>query len=849
MEGFIIMKLLAIDGNSILNRSFYGVHGLSTTTGIPTGAVYGLYNVFDKMTRETQPDAIVAAFDLKEPTFRHKEYPNYKANRHKTPEDLLVQFSYAKEMLTYLGCTILEVPGYEADDILGTLARISIESGNECVIATGDRDSLQLIDELVTVRLATNKEAVVYDIAKIKEVYGVSPNEMVEVKALMGDSSDNIPGVKGIGEKSALSLISKYHTIDNVFSQIDELETTTRIRNLLKAEDAKELANLSRRLGLINRYVPIDEDLNTYKRKQVDLDNLLNLFRKLEFRKLISKLSKDEQSLYSASQEVKTSKIIQIENLPLEEAKKAIADCKTIDFILKEDSLSIAAGDKIIVYSDEISTAFDELILKDKRPKRTADAKEFFHYCLKRGICIENLRFSADIAGYLINCLEKDYALSALQERELPEAVLPDCIGDLFDKLETQLEQKGFVKLNEEIEIPLSEVLADMERIGIQIDAEGLEKFGDELQNNVKTKTLEIYNLAGEEFNINSPKELGRILFEKLSLPHGKKTKLGYSTNAEILEKIADFHPIVPLVLEYRALTKLYSTYVSGLLKLRNSDGSIHTVFKQTETRTGRISSVDPNLQNIPIRTELGSRLRQFFVARPGRRFVDADYSQIELRILAHISEDQRLIEAFNNGEDIHTITASQVFDLPAERVPAELRRRAKAINFGIVYGIGAYSLGEDIGVSTGQAREYIEKYNQTYSGVREYMERVVLESKESGVVKTLFGRSRPLPEILSKQARLRSFGERVARNTPIQGTAADVIKIAMIKVYNRIKNEKLDANILIQVHDELLIEAAVSDVLKVKEIVKQEMENAVSLKVPLVVDISEGDTWYAAKG
>lgn len=843
------MKLLAIDGNSILNRSFYGVHGLSTTTGIPTGAVYGLYNVFDKMTRETQPDAIVAAFDLKEPTFRHKEYPNYKANRHKTPEDLLVQFPYAKEMLTYLGCTILEVPGYEADDILGTLARISIESGNECVIATGDRDSLQLIDELVTVRLATNKEAVVYDIAKIKEVYGVSPNEMVEVKALMGDSSDNIPGVKGIGEKSALSLISKYHTIDNVFSQIDELETTTRIRNLLRAEDAKELANLSRRLGLINKYVPIDEDLNTYKRKQVDLDNLLNLFRKLEFRKLISKLSKDEQSLNSASQEVKTSKIIQIENLPLEEAKKAIADCKTIDFILKEDSLSIAAGNKLIVYSGEISTAFDELILNDKRPKRTAEAKDVFHYCLKRGICIENLRFSADIAGYLINSLEKDYALSALQERELPEAVLPDCIGDLFDKLEMQLEQKGFVKLNEEIEIPLSEVLADMERIGIQIDAEGLEKFGDELQNNVKTKTLEIYNLAGEEFNINSPKELGRILFEKLSLPHGKKTKLGYSTNAEILEKIADFHPIVPLVLEYRVLTKLYSTYVSGLLKLRNSDGSIHTVFKQTETRTGRISSVDPNLQNIPIRTELGSRLRQFFVARPGRIFIDADYSQIELRILAHISEDQRLIEAFNNGEDIHTITASQVFDLPAEMVPAELRRRAKAINFGIVYGIGAYSLGEDIGVSTGQAREYIEKYNQTYSGVREYMERVVLESKESGVVKTLFGRSRPLPEILSKQARLRSFGERVARNTPIQGTAADVIKIAMIKVYNRLKAEKLDANILLQVHDELLVEAAVSDVLKVKEIVKEEMENAVSLKVPLVVDISEGDTWYAAKG
>lgn len=843
------MKLLAIDGNSILNRSFYGVHGLTTATGIPTGAVYGFYHIFDKMVREVSPDAIVAAFDVKEPTFRHKEYPNYKANRHKMPDDLAIQLPYTKEMLTYLGCTILEAPGYEADDILGTLARLATESGNECVIATGDRDSLQLVNDRVTVRLATNKEAVLYDVAKIKESYGVSPKELIEVKALMGDSSDNIPGVKGIGEKSALSLISQYHTIDAVFSQLDDLKTTTRIRNLLHADDAKALAFLSRKLGTINCDVPIENDLTQYQKKPTDHDRLLQLFQKLEFRKLVEKLTPKEQ-MTPAANEPEVPPPIKIENPPIEKAKQLLAPCKTIDFIFWEDSLILAADHRqLIRYTSDIPEAFGELISKSDQPKRTANAKEAFRYCLDQNLPLENLRFSADLAGYLINCLERDHSLPALKQRYLPNAALPACFPQLFDQLEVQLEQLSLTKLNREIELPLALVLSDMERLGVQIDADGLTAFGDELQTAITAITSEIYQIIGETFNLNSPKELGHILFETLSLPHGKKTKLGYSTNAEILEKIIDYHPVVPKILEYRMLTKLYSTYVVGLLKLRTSDGRIHTLFKQTETRTGRISSADPNLQNIPIRNQLGSHLRRFFTARDGYRLIDADYSQIELRLLAHIADDQRLIAAFQNGEDIHTATASEVFGLPIDRVPSELRRRAKTINFGIVYGMSAYSLGQDLGVSVGEARNYIERYNRTYSGVRDYMEQTVKESRETGQVRTLFGRLRPLPEIRSTSARLCAFGERVARNTPIQGAAADIIKIAMIRIYHRLKEEQLDAHLLLQVHDELLVEAAVSDIPAARKVVQEEMEHAVQLKVPLAVDLSEGDSWYDAKG
>lgn len=842
------MKLLAIDGNSILNRSFYGVHGLSTSTGIPTGAIFGLYNVFDKMVREVEPDAIVAAFDVKQPTFRHKEYDGYKANRHKMPEDLAIQLPYAKDMLRYLGCTVLESPGYEADDILGTLSRLATEAKEQCVIATGDRDSLQLVNEYVTVRLATNQNNVIYDIAKIQNDYGVSPKELIEVKGLMGDSSDNIPGVKGIGEKSARSLISQYHTIEQVFSQIDELNVTTRIQNLLHAEDAKQLADLSKRLGTIYCEVPIDQNLNHYQRKPIDNKQLFKLFHQLEFRKLEAKFSSAQTLSETTDTNTPASSVTPIENPSWEEAKKLLEPSSTIDFIFWENKLLLGAGEQYLVYTEKITDAFEKLISNSSKPKRTDRAKELYRFCKEHQLSIENIRFSADLAGYLINCLERDYSMPALGLRHLAGASLPDAFVALFDQLESELHRQNLTTLCQEIELPLAEVLADMEQVGIQIDEQGLALFGEELQTAITAVTSEIYQMAGEEFNLNSPKELGNILFEKLSLPHGKKTKIGYSTNAEILEKIVDFHPIVPKILEYRTLTKLYSTYVVGLLKLKDDDACVHTVFKQTETRTGRISSADPNLQNIPIRTELGSQLRRFFVARKGYRFVDADYSQIELRLLAHIADDKRLISAFRNGEDIHAATASEVFHIPIDRLPAELRRRAKAINFGIVYGIGAFSLGQDLGVSTGEAREYIEQYNHTYSGVRTYMDEIVEQSKKTGIVQTLFGRIRPLPEIQANSARLRAFGERVARNTPIQGTAADIIKIAMIRVQNRLKQENLDAYLVLQVHDELLVEVAESQVETVKQIVQEEMEHAAELSVPLIVDLSEGDTWYETK-
>lgn len=851
------MKVLAVDGNSILNRSFYGVRNLSNSKGVPTNAVFGFFNVMDKMIKEVEPDCVAVAFDLSAPTFRHKQYDGYKANRKGMPEELAVQLPVTKELIQLFGYHIVECEGFEADDIMGTFARICREQSAECVIATGDRDNLQLVGDGVTVRLATNKEAILFDTDKIAEEYsGVTPKELIEVKALMGDSSDNIPGVKGIGEKTALSLVAKYHSVSYILDHAQELDATTRVKNLLSAQGARELAELSRTLGTIVDNAPIDEELSHYRTGARDDARLYEIFSELELKKFLERYHLQpggEPAPVREKQPAHSFAVLQ--NPPAEEVRQKLGD--TVDFLYDGGLLLLNLGDAIAEYNFNAQAAFEEIVLTSELPKRTHGAKELYKRCFAEGETLKNLVFSTDLAAYLLDALAKGYALSGLIDKYLPgfESDVEDRYRDiaafpsLCDALAKELTSWEMGSLLHDIELPLSEVLANMENEGFQVNVAGIREFGEMLQIEIDRITREIYDLAGEEFNINSTRELGGILFDKLGLPTGKKTKTGYSTNVDVLEKLIPKHPIAGLVLEYRKLAKLNSTYVTGLLKVTGPDERVHSVFRQTETRTGRISSTEPNMQNIPIRTELGSQMRKFFVARPGCVLLDADYSQIELRILAHISGDQHMIKAFREGADIHTATASQVFGVPPEVLPAELRRRAKAINFGIVYGIGAYSLSQDINVSVAEAKEYIDNYLRTYSGVRQYMEDIIGSSSKSGYVKTMFGRVRHLPEIQSSNHNTKAFGERVALNTPIQGTAADIIKIAMVKVYRRLKEEKLSAQLILQVHDELLIEVAEADAPRAKKILKEEMENAAALSVPLSVDVSEGQNWYDAKG
>lgn len=850
------MKVLAVDGNSILNRSYYGVRNLSNSKGVPTNAVFGFFNVMDKMIKEVEPDCVAVAFDLSAPTFRHKQYDGYKAGRKGMPEELAVQLPVTKELIQLFGYHIVECEGFEADDIMGTFARLCREQNAECVIATGDRDNLQLVGDGVTVRLATNKEAILFDTDKIVEEYGVTPPELIEVKALMGDSSDSIPGVKGIGEKTALSLVSKYHSVSYILDHAQELDATTRVKNLLSAEGARELAEMSRMLGTIVDNAPIDGDLSHYAVGPRDDAGLYRIFSELELKKFLERYHLQPEGEPAPAPEKQPERhFIVLQNPPAEQIAQQLGD--TVDFLYSEGLLLLNLGDTIVEYNFDAESAFRALVLQNDRPKRTHGAKELYKRCFAEGEQLTNLVFSTDLAAYLLDALAKGYALGGLIEKYLPDfncnveeryreiAAFPA----LCDTLNKQLTEWEMGSLLHDIELPLSEVLANMENKGFQVDVAGVRAFGEMLQVEIERLTQEIYGYAGEEFNINSTRELGAILFDKLGLPTGKKTKTGYSTNVDVLEKLIPKHPIAELVLEYRKLTKLSSTYVTGLLKVTGPDQRVHSVFRQTETRTGRISSTEPNMQNIPIRTELGSQMRKFFVAKPGCVLLDADYSQIELRILAHISNDSRMIAAFREGADIHTATASQVFGVPAEVLPAELRRRAKAINFGIVYGIGAYSLSQDINVSVAEAKEYIENYLHTYSGVRQYMNDIVESSAKSGFVKTMFGRVRHLPEITSSNHNTKAFGERVALNTPIQGTAADIIKIAMVKVYRRLKEEGLSAQLILQVHDELLIEVSKADAPRAKGILKEEMEHAADLSVPLSVDVSEGENWYDAKG
>lgn len=853
------MKLLVLDGNSIINRAFYGIKLLTTKDGRYTNAIYGFMNIFYKLCDELHPDSVAFAFDLKAPTFRHKMYDEYKAGRKPMPPELAEQMPVLKDLLRALGYKIVTKEGYEADDILGTLA-FSCKEGDECYIATGDRDSLQLVGDNVKVLLASTKmgrpETNIYDVKRIKDDYGVTPHQLIDIKALMGDSSDNIPGVSGVGQKTAQSLISELGSIQNIYDNIDTIDIRETLRNKLKND--KDSAFMSYKLGEICKSVPIETDYSFYVPDEGDKGEALSILRSLEMYKLIDKIGLNTVT-YDAKPEnttVKEYKRVNSLNAFLLKANKLYFVYSVKDG--RFESLAACNGDDICEVNTENDSeveAFINILEDENTEKYTFNIKPLYAYAFSHGFEIKNVKMDLMLAAYLLNPSAKDYDIEKLAaeynvyyEADGGFSALSETVYPLTVKLSALLEERDQTELLSNIELPLAEVLASMEKIGVKVDKSGIEAFGDMLGERIKGLQSRIYELAGEEFNINSPKQLGEILFVKLAIPTKKKTKSGFSTNAEVLEKLADEYEIVKFILEYRTYTKLKSTYCDGLLKEIAADGRIHSTFNQTETRTGRISSTEPNLQNIPVRTELGREMRKFFIADDGKVLVDADYSQIELRVLSDIADDKAMIDAFNNGDDIHAITASQVFKMPLQMVTPLMRSRAKAVNFGIVYGIGAFSLAKDIGVSRAEADRYIKDYLHHYSGVDRYMNEVVEEAKKNGYVKTLFGRRRYLPELSSSNGMLRAFGERVARNMPIQGTAADIIKIAMIRVYTRLKEENLNARLILQIHDELIVEAPENEKTKAELIVKKEMENACKMKVLLKSDAHSGESWYDAK-
>ena len=839
------MKLLAIDGNSLINRAFYGIKLLTTKDGQYTNAVYGFINILHRLEELEAPDGVVVAFDLKAPTFRHKMYTDYKAGRKGMPEELRSQMPILKEWLTLAGYTCIECEGYEADDILGTLAHICEQSGNECVISTGDRDSLQLISDSTRVLLAATKmgkpEIINYNKKALFEKYGLTPEEMIELKALQGDSSDNIPGVAGVGEKTATDLISRFHNIDYIYENIETLDIKNGVRNKLIAD--KTSAFLSRDLGRICKTAPINENIADYKRKPMNEAELARLMTRLEFFKLLDKMG------------------LKADNSPIITSKTDLATITVSDTPLFTDTATVyCENGSFAVVSGNCAFTCDESTVKQlfenkKISKKVYDYKNIY----KNFSGILNVQFDALLAAYLCNPSASSYAMDRLfaeYSAELPEIkgeanelIKNACLFDsVCQTLEKELDKSGQLKLLYDIEIPLAKVLGDMELRGFKADKAGLERMSQELGERIEKIQTEIYSLVGYEFNLNSPKQLGIALFEELGLPAKKKTKSGYSTNAEVLEDLKDKHPAVSLLLEYRQLAKLKSTYTDGLQTCIAEDGRIHTTFNQTEARTGRISSLEPNLQNLPVRTNEGKRLREFFVAENGKVLVDADYSQIELRVLASMANDKNMISAFESGTDIHTATAAQVFGMPTDMVTPVMRSRAKAVNFGIVYGIGAFSLAKDIGVTRKEADTYIKSYLATYPQVAQYMDNTINDAKLNGYVTTLFGRRRYLPELASSNGMLRAFGERVARNAPIQGTAADIIKLAMIKVFETLEREVPTAHLILQVHDELIVECEEKDAELVCNILATEMENAANLSVKLTADAAYGKNWLESK-
>lgn len=864
-------KLLILDSNSILNRAFYGVRYLSAKDGTPTNAIYGFLNILLKLIKEQEPDYICAAFDVKAPTFRHKQYEGYKAQRKPMPEGLAAQMPLAKDVLRAMGVTILEKEGYEADDIIGTVARLCEESEISCFIATGDKDDLQLASDKTKVILTVTKsgynETIIYDDKAVKEKYHVTPTEFIDVKALMGDPSDNIPGVKGVGEKTAMSLIEKHHSIEYIYENIDGIGLKGAM--LQKMKDGREMAFMSKELATINRNTPIE--FNTEECVFDGFENngeLYEILKRLELNSIIKKLD------LSGGDNVKENEdIFKDFSYKVGDKNMISGDKVTVVLDFDGDNISSAAvgvGNNAVVLNEQDD--IKELLEDDSIAKVMFDVKEAI-VKLNGRIDIKNISDDTAIAAYLVDPAKNEYTIEKLTSEyfgtviEKPEvkqlSLLDDvetdrseylakcavALGVLNDRIGDKIKENGQEKLYQEVELPLVTVLAHLEINGFLVDDNQLKEFADKLGEKIDALTNEIYMLAGEEFNINSPKQLGVILFEKLELKPVKKTKTGYATNADVLEKLRDKHPIVNFIMEYRQLAKLKSTYCDGLTAVVNPNTHrIHSVFTQTVTVTGRLSSTEPNLQNIPTRTELGREIRKMFVAKDGYVLVDADYSQIELRVLAHIANDETMINAFRNNEDIHAVTASQVLGIPLEDVTKEQRSSAKAVNFGIVYGIGEFSLAQDLHISVKEAKAYIESYLEKYHGVRNYMESIKEQAKKDGYVKTMLNRIRYIPELKSPNYNIRQFGERVALNTPIQGTAADIIKLAMVRVDNRLINEGLKSKLILQVHDELIVEAHKDEVDKVKQILSEEMQGAMELNVPLKVDMSTGHSWYDAK-
>lgn len=864
-------KLLILDSNSILNRAFYGVRYLSAKDGTPTNAIYGFLNILLKLIKEQEPDYICAAFDVKAPTFRHKQYEGYKAQRKPMPEGLAAQMPLAKDVLRAMGVTILEKEGYEADDIIGTVARLCEESEISCFIATGDKDDLQLASDKTKVILTVTKsgynETIIYDDKAVKEKYHVTPTEFIDVKALMGDPSDNIPGVKGVGEKTAMSLIEKHHSIEYIYENIDGIGLKGAM--LQKMKDGREMAFMSKELATINRNTPIE-----FNAEECVFDGFENngelyeILKRLELNSIIKKLD------LSGGDNVKENEDI-FKDFSYQVGDKNMINGDKVTVVLDFDgdnisSAAVGVGNNAVVLNEQDD--IKELLEDDSIAKVMFDVKEAI-VKLNGRIDIKNISDDTAIAAYLVDPAKNEYTIEKLASEyfgtviEKPEvkqlSLLDDvesdrseylakcavALGVLNDRIGDKIKENGQEKLYQEVELPLVTVLAHLEINGFLVDDNQLKEFADKLGEKIDALTNEIYMLAGEEFNINSPKQLGVILFEKLELKPVKKTKTGYATNADVLEKLRDKHPIVNFIMEYRQLAKLKSTYCDGLTAVVNPNTHrIHSVFTQTVTVTGRLSSTEPNLQNIPTRTELGREIRKMFVAKDGYVLVDADYSQIELRVLAHIANDETMINAFRNNEDIHAVTASQVLGIPLEDVTKEQRSSAKAVNFGIVYGIGEFSLAQDLHISVKEAKAYIESYLEKYNGVRNYMESIKEQAKKDGYVKTMLNRIRYIPELKSPNYNIRQFGERVALNTPIQGTAADIIKLAMVRVDNRLINEGLKSKLILQVHDELIVEAHKDEVDKVKQILSEEMQGAMELNVPLKVDMSTGHSWYDAK-
>lgn len=868
-------RLLILDGNSLMNRAFYAIPALNNSEGLNTNAIYGFVNMLFKMKEELKPDYIVTTFDKKAPTFRHKQYEDYKAGRKKMPPELAEQFPVVKELLEKLAINIFEIEGFEADDLIGTLASFSRDQGIEVYIVTGDKDALQLAED--NVKIVINKKGMtekeIYDRARMLEDYGVTPKQFIDVKGLMGDSSDNIPGVPGIGEKTALKLIKEYGSVENVLMNIDNLSGKKIKENLM---EYREQAVFSKKLATIITDVPIEIDLEAIKSKEsFDVKAVREMFGRLEFKSLMNKFHPSEE------EETKSDIKVEYEIIDtLESLKELIASMKGTLYLLfeneNENVYSKSDITKIYLHTEDKNYVVDynkidddtprELIVELKKvfedkniDKVIHDAKIPYTILGKLGISLKSLIFDTKIAAYLINPAKSEYQLNGLirdilkidirDEDELIKVKEVQYLKAIYEDLKEKIKLLNMEELFYTVEKPLIEVLSAMEGRGFKVDKVKLTKLGEQFSEKIQQTQKEIFSISGEEFNISSPKQLGKILFEKLDLPVIKKTKTGYSTNAEVLEKLRDKHPIIDKITYFRQLTKLYSTYVEGLKTVIDVDDKIHSSFNQTVTTTGRLSSTEPNLQNIPIRHEMGREIRKVFIPDNSECVIlSGDYSQIELRVLAHIADDDNLINAFKHHSDIHTKTASEVFNVPIDQVTPLMRSNAKAVNFGIVYGIGDFSLAQDLKITKSKAKEYIDTYFARYPNVKKYLEDIVVKAKEDTYVTTILNRRRYIPEINARNKMVASFGQRLAMNTPIQGSAADIIKLAMVKVYEKLSEEKLKSTIILQVHDELILNVYKDELEKVKELVKNEMENAIELKVPLEVDINIGETWYEAK-